>query len=126
MKKNNLFLIFLFIGIGYSFAQISHGGAPYSFGKSNISREITFKSLPEINVQQLMNEDALNVGKDAPYRFGKDIDVYYNMFNSGKWETLANGDKLWRMGIHSDDAVSLNFICNQFFYPYRCQFIHIQ
>lgn len=112
-----IFALFCMAEIPFISAQISHGGTPYSFNKTNISQEISFKTLPEVNVQQLIKEDERNYGKNMPYRFGKDIDVYYNMFNSGKWETLENGDKIWRLGIRSDNALSLNFICNQFFMP---------
>ncbi len=116
-KIQILFSIVILTSMLYCNAQVGHGGTPISFSNSTFSQSVPFKTLPNVDVQKLMNEDNLNVGKDAPYRFGKDIEVYYNLYNSGLWETLENGDKLWRLGIKSENALSLNFICNQFFIP---------
>ncbi len=103
-------------------AQISEGGTPLSFNKNSILSEIPVKIVPEINTLALLAEDIENKGKEMPFRFGKDIDVFYNLMNSGIWETLENGDRLWRLKIESKDAYSLNFICNQFFIPEGARF----
>ena len=62
-----IFALFCMAEIPFISAQISHGGTPYSFNKTNISQEISFKTLPEVNVQQLIKEDERNYGKNMPY-----------------------------------------------------------
>lgn len=118
MKKQFFLSVVALIILSWSIkAQINEGGIPISFNKSNLRTDVPVKILPEINVQALLAEDEQNQGKAVPFRFGKDIDVYYNLMNSGVWETLENGDRLWRLKIESQNAHSLNFICNQFFIP---------
>lgn len=118
MKKHLFLSLVASVVLTFSIkAQINEGGSPISFNKFNLQSEIPVKILPAINVQSLLAEDEQNHGKAVPFRFGKDIDVYYNLMNSGIWETLDNGDRLWRLKIESLNAYSLNFICNQFFIP---------
>ena len=38
-------------------------------------------------------------------------------FEDGQWTTLKNGDRLWRLAIESKDALSLNFIFDEFSIP---------
>lgn len=118
MKKHLFLSVVAFIVLTFSIkAQISEGGFPISFNKYNLQADIPVKILPAINVQALLAEDEQNIDKAVPFRFGKDIDVYYNLMNSGIWETMDNEDRLWRLKIESPNAYSLNFICNQFFIP---------
>lgn len=118
MKKNLFFIALLLFAMSNNvWSQISYGGTPRSFSKNNLSQKFENKSLPYLDVEALLAEDEANVGKPVPYRFGKDIDVHYNLYNSGTWETLDNGDRIWRLGISSENAHSLNFICNEFFIP---------
>ncbi|MDD4574837.1 MAG: T9SS type A sorting domain-containing protein [Bacteroidales bacterium] len=118
MKKHLFLSVVASIVLTFSIkAQISEGGSPISFNKYNLQADIPVKIIPAINVQALLAEDEQNIGKAVPFRFGKDIDVYYNLMNSGIWETMDNGDRLWRLKIESPNAYSLNFICNQFFIP---------
>ena len=118
MKKIILFLIFIILFIYKAESQISYGGKPYSFLKREaLIENIPEKIMPVLNIRQLMYEDSLEAGKLLPWRFGKDIDVNYNLDNSGFWQTLNNGDRLCRLSIKSKNAVSLNFIFNQFKLP---------
>lgn len=117
MKKNLLFILFVLFAIS-SYGQISHGGEPYSFKNSDLKSVIDYKVLPEIDVEQLLMEDAIDENdSDIPWRFGKDIPVNYNMENSGTWETLANGDRLWRLEIISYGAYSINLIYSKYHMP---------
>jgi hypothetical protein len=98
------------------FAQVSIGGTPYSFENSAKS-SIAKVTMPGVNVNALMAEDKLEEGKDIPYRFGHPFDVNYNLKNSGTWETLENGDRLWRLHIKSGNAYSINLIYSDFYLP---------
>lgn len=109
-------VILAFIG-SHIQAQISHGGKPFDWEKNQeLSGE--FVSLPPINREVLDREDALNDKfKEIPYRFGENIPVDLDINNSGEWITLANGDRVWRLGITAAGAVSLNFVFDQYHLP---------
>ena len=66
-----------------SYGQISHGGEPYSFKATHLKSELDYRILPEIDVEQLLFEDAIDENEtDIPWRFGKDIPVDYSLENS--------------------------------------------
>lgn len=118
MKKTLYLLLLNFIIILNAQSQISFGGKPYSFSKSeSLNDSIPVKIMPSINIGQLLKEDSIESGKLIPWRFGKDIDVNYNLENSGIWQALQNGDRLWRIEVKSKGALSLNFIFNKFRLP---------
>ncbi|MBN3035323.1 MAG: hypothetical protein JW861_07030, partial [Bacteroidales bacterium] len=118
MKKSSILLIGIFLISAQVDAQISHGGRPYSFDNADrISANIPEVVMPYVDVAQLLVEDSIEEAQGLPWRFGKDIDVNLNLTNSGLWETLENGDRLWRLQITSFGAVSINLIYNYFEIP---------
>lgn len=111
------FLACLFF-VASNYAQISEGGTPYSFSKSVIPIEqIAQIDMPFVDVETLLAQDRIDDAKGVPFRFGFPIDVKYNMSTSGTWETLPNGDKIWRLRIFSNGATTLNFIFDDFYLP---------
>jgi hypothetical protein len=65
----------------------------------------------------MLEEDSINQGITKPLRFAKSFDVNYSLNNSGLWERLDNGDKVWRLGIISPGAFSINLIFSEFKIP---------
>ena len=114
---NKLFSI-LFIIIGFNcFGQISQGGSPYSFNKT-LTQSTPIHTLPQLNVQKFINEDIVtDQHKDIPWRFGIEQSVNLNLNNSGTWETLINGDRIWRLEIKSPNALSINLNFSNFYLP---------
>ncbi len=118
MSRNLLFLsvvLAVLIISPNAFSQISVGGEPVSFTKS-ARGDVQTISMPEVDVEAYLAED-MRDGKDVPYRFGAPIDVHYDLNNSGTWETLADGTKLWRLKITSNGAYSLNLLYDEFWLP---------
>ncbi len=67
--------------------------------------------LPSFDIQAMIEEDQANVNQGfGSNRFAKGFDVNYTMDNSGVWDVLENGDRLWRIGFRSEGAHSLNLI----------------
>ena len=99
-------------------AQISQGGIPYSFSNTvtfqNKSLATVSMQSPEMNV--LAAEDVINDSRQQ-YRVGHNMPVNLNQNNSGKWQMLANGGRLWRLVIHSEDAMALGLYYNNFYVP---------
>jgi len=116
--KNSISLLIAFIfSIGSLFAQISEGGKPASF-KNDLKSSVQLILLPYIDNTKLLSEDIKNENTGLkPLRFAKTIEVNYNTNNSGTWEILENGEKIWRIGFYSESALSLNIIFNKFRIP---------
>ncbi|MEI7594124.1 MAG: trypsin-like peptidase domain-containing protein [Bacteroidota bacterium] len=119
MKKLLLFSIVLSLGLFLNTnAQVSIGGKPFSFTNNKLSLEVQKIILPKVDLQALLAEDEIESHyKDIPYRFGIPIDVNLNLQNSGTWENLANGDRIWRLNITSKNALSLNINYDNFYMP---------
>ncbi len=118
MKKQSLMLIALFLFAIGAKAQISEGGKPYSFTlTSKKNAVIPTEQMETIDVQKLLEEDAQQTGKKGGYRFAKRFLVEYSTDEFGAWETLADGSRLWRFGIESKGAYSLNITFSKYYMP---------
>ncbi len=107
---------------GVLMAQTGHGGVPYSFNKYQLQlTQVPMVTLPVKSHAELMEEEQLYEDKSKAYKFGERIDVYYTPYNSGVWEDLANGGRLWRLKVKSEGAYSLNFVFDSFYIPARAQ-----
>ena len=119
MKKSLLFIITIFIAVT-TFSQINTGGTPISFDKnlkSILKQKIDVKTMPYVDVNKLKTEDIVNDTKDQPWRFGQNIPVDFGLNNSGTWDLLPNGDKLWRLMIYSKGALTINLTFNEYKLP---------
>lgn len=111
-------LLFTFFAFSGSYAQVSIGGVPMSFFFKNFNSNIAEVRMPAVDTQKLMAEDRAVIGlPDMPYRFGSAIDVSYNLHNSGTWDVLSDGSRIWRLNIKSQDALSIYMIFNNFYLP---------
>lgn len=125
MKKILILLIASLFTV-FSHAQISHGGTPKSFQQEGLKSSIDYRIMPELDVQSLLEEDARDEETGGiAWRFGKEIEVDFNLNNSGSWEILENGDRIWRLEITSYGAHSLNLIYDEFYMPEgACFFVY--
>ena len=113
----NLVLAILFICVSDSYAQVNVGGQPIS-SLTELSTSYDIVTMPEVDSRKLLEEDAAMINiPDIPLRYGKVLDVNLNMNNSGTWETLQDGSRIWRLGIKSADAKSINLTYSDFFMP---------
>jgi V8-like Glu-specific endopeptidase len=75
------------------------------------------KSLAALNLTTIAEEDVIDEQNGLPPRFGVPIDVNYNLSNSGIWTILPNNDRIWRLKITCQEAVSINLLYDQFWLP---------
>jgi len=115
MKKITLFfLLFIFTGV---YSQVTNEGEPASWKSQNL-RSVSPVIMEEINLEALIQEDIINDNRqDIPWRFGTEIEVNFNPSNSGVWDDLSNGDRIWRLNIQSSGAKTLNFVFDDFYLP---------
>lgn len=96
-------------------AQVTNEGTPESW-KYDLE-EITPNSFPKVDTKALLAEDELNDSDNLPYRFGFEFFTNFNIHTSGKWDELPNGGMVWRMRFQSNDAITLNFLLEDFEIP---------
>ena len=83
-----------------------------------LQKSIPTEMMEPVNVSLLQAEDLENQNnKEIPWRFGQNLEVNYSLGNSGQWEYLPNGDKLWRLRIYSQGAYTLNFGFSKYILP---------
>ena len=108
-------LIYTLLLSSFIYSQVSKGGTPISF-KEFLSPSVETVTMESVDVQSLLEEDKL-AGKDVPFRFGYGAEVFFDLLSSGTWEYLLNGDRVWRLVVHSSGAYSINIIYDDFFMP---------
>ena len=91
------------------------GGSPYSI-THRLPSSLSSVTLPDISIDQLLEEDK-NAPLASPLRYGYKFNVNLSLNNSGEWIELDNGDRLWRLGVESKDALAISLEFNQFFMP---------
>ena len=102
----------------FSFSQVTNQGYPASWSyQADDLKVVETKVLPNFNLESVQEQDKINdFAFDRPWRFGYMHSVDYG-FEDGKWDVLENGDRIWRILISSQDALSLNFIFDNLFIP---------
>jgi hypothetical protein len=113
MKKFTLLLFFIpFIAI----SQVTNEGEPLSLKDDNVRTDKIL--LPDFDLQQLRQEDAINdVKGNGPWRFGYEHQVDFGLDTHGKWTNLEDGSRYWLLNISSPDAITMNFIFDEFYIP---------
>ncbi len=97
-------------------SQISNGGTPISFENPTKAAAPTV-TMPSVDVPSLLAEDQQDEKLGVPFRFGYPFDVQYDLANSGIWEKLPDGGKIWRLRISCPGAYSINLIFDRFRLP---------
>lgn len=75
------------------------------------------QALPPVDTDALRAEDKERADVITPYRYGTTVDANFTPARHGTWERLSSGAWLWRLRIHSDDAVSLSLAFTRFRLP---------
>ena len=111
---------YLLLIISLSIAQISIDKSPAS-NFYNLSNSIHSIEMPDFDIDKMLLEDK-HTPKGSPFRYGKIFDVDYSLNNSGSWEILDNGDKVWRLKIYSANAYSIGIKYDYFNLPEGAEF----
>ncbi len=119
MKQRILLVLLLCIPSTAS-AQLSAGGTPPSQDPA-IAGQLTdafpVEVMPTVDVEALRAEDLANDGrKDMPWRFGHNHHADLGL-DDGNWVTLPDGDRVWRLGIRSPGALSINLAFDRYHLP---------
>lgn len=119
MKRILPFLLILgFVAMAHG--QIEIKEEPYTFENNGVKKMDMGKRLvlsPGKSIAAALIEDEIERKNGLPPRFGLKIETDLNMENSGTWEDLADGSRLWRLQIKSPGAKSINLIYDAFHLP---------
>ncbi len=120
MKTKIISIVLLFLTYSV-YGQISTNEKPVGLklglNVKNMRNAQALQQIKQPNIRKLQAEDEKEEEKGVPPRFGYLNKVNFNLSNSGEWITLKNGDKLWRLNIHSKGALSLNLLYDKFWLP---------
>lgn len=123
MKHYLLFILVFWncLTFGLS-AQVSHGGSPLPFGQLRSGSTFGFEDMPEFDLQEQLRIDSMEYGGlRASNRFAYKFITDFTPNNSGEWFTLADGTRVWRLGIRSRGAISLNLLFTEYELPKGAQ-----
>lgn len=117
IKNSLLLLIALTMSLPSLFSQVSSGGQPMST-LIGLNTDFRMKVMEPVDNEQLKAEDYQRGNNDGkPVRYGTVLNVDLNLNNSGTWTTLADGSRIWRLGIKSSMANSINLFYKDFYLP---------
>ena len=102
-----------------SYAQVSFGGKPWAqHGKKLDLPAPPVFQLPALDVDALLQEDEQRAAQGHKrQRFGVNHATDLDLNNSGVWCTLPNGDRVWRLEIALEGAMSVNFEFSDYVMP---------
>ncbi len=114
--KIKLLLILTLLGFGLQ-AQITNEGEPKSWSLES-TKSITPVVMPTFNLERVQEEDLINdADLSKPWRFGYEYKVDFGINNSGVWDELPNGDRIWRLNVVSTGAKTMNFVFDMYQVP---------
>lgn len=118
MIIRSLLLIGCCLWGGLAFSQMTNTGYPVSWGIKDWSDKVDRHIMPDFDLQQIKQEDAINdQAWDRPWRFGYSHTTALNLQNSGTWQQLPNGDRIWRIRLNSKDALTMNVVFDDYRLP---------
>jgi hypothetical protein len=102
-------------------AQVEHGGRPPSHLRG-LGKPAPTAEMPRVDAALMLAEDeAMPVAPDEPankpLRFAEVLPVDLDLKNSGAWEDLPGGGRVWRLRIHSPGAKSLALVFRRYQLP---------
>ncbi|WP_299434376.1 T9SS type A sorting domain-containing protein [uncultured Aquimarina sp.] len=102
-------------------SQVTNEGSPASFSEDfskSMNKSVSEIKMPTFNLEKIKAEDEINDSdRSKPYRFGHEFKVNVDIKKEGTLDVLPNGDHIYRIGIYSEGAKSLNFVFNKYNVP---------
>ncbi|MFK7935587.1 MAG: T9SS type A sorting domain-containing protein [Saprospiraceae bacterium] len=117
MTYRILFTFSTLLWINFCIAQNGNRNLPPSYFFGEESSNIPIVTTPRVNHNQLTAEDRVNDQLNQPKRFAVGFTTNYNLENSGRWDDLPDGGRIWRLAIRCPNALSINLLYNEFHLP---------
>ncbi|MDR1762881.1 MAG: T9SS type A sorting domain-containing protein [Dysgonamonadaceae bacterium] len=121
MKKLLLFFALFCLSAALQVsAQVSYGGRPRTAQMQALRAvaSLHFFEMPKFNLDSVLAEDRVAAGElRRPYRFAYKFYTNIDKSRDGELSILADGTKVWRIGIRSGGAASINLLLTDFLLP---------
>lgn len=99
-------------------AQVSHGGRPLPLTRLRSAETIPFEKMPGFDLAEELRLDSLNESDlRSGYKFAYKFMTHLNRGNAGTSFVLPDGTTVWRLGIHSPGALSINVLFSEYELP---------
>ncbi|MDR1402153.1 MAG: T9SS type A sorting domain-containing protein [Tannerellaceae bacterium] len=99
-------------------AQVSRGGVPLPFVQTKSASADFYVTMPSFDIEEeLRLASAEDDELRQSYRFAYKFITEYSRSNSGASFSLPDGTKIWRMGIYSKGALSINILFTEYELP---------
>jgi hypothetical protein len=122
MRKYNVTYMLLAVFALNVQSQVSHGGKPLPVVMTRSYQHNLFEEMPSFDLEnELRNEDPSSGDLRGGYRFAYKFITDFNRNNSGTSFTLPDGRRVWRLGIRSRDALSINVLFTEYELPEGAQ-----
>jgi len=100
------------------FAQLGHGGEPFSFKNAQqLSSNIDQILLQAPDLVQIKQEDDAYDKNGEIYMIGRMLDLQTDIYHSGTWDVLDNNIRVWRLKIIVPGAKALALYYDNFYLP---------
>ncbi|MFT5777872.1 MAG: lysyl endopeptidase [Crocinitomicaceae bacterium] len=119
MKRKLLFACALTLMSTASFGQTTNLGGPLTWKTTLKSTALVpNKKMGSFDMAAIEAEDAINdKDKSIPYRFGNKFATDFTLENAGEWESLPDGGRVWRLGLISNGAITMNLLLEDVVIP---------
>ncbi|MDR0505530.1 MAG: hypothetical protein LBH32_01755 [Dysgonamonadaceae bacterium] len=121
MKKLQVFFfVFCLFTVGKVIAQISYGGTPMFLENISLrsSNTLEYIDMPSFNLDSVKQMDELNSeNMRGSFQFAYKFYTNIEKGKHGNTHVLADGTKIWRVGVRSKDAYSINLLFTRFHLP---------
>jgi hypothetical protein len=110
----------LFAIVALVLAQVHKDIEPISF-RVGLSKNVKVATLAHVDHAVLEAEDIAekaDLSNTLPLRIGKAVEVSYSLVNSGAFETLKDGSRVWRLEIVTPGAFHTNINFKKFALPH--------
>jgi hypothetical protein len=122
MKTCMLFFLYLILFAFAATGQVSHGGRPLPADAMIRSASATlFEEMPSFDIEAEKAIDESDDDLRGAYRFAYKFMTDFDRSNSGITYTLSDGTKVWRLGIRSRNAYSINILFSKYELPEGAQ-----
>jgi hypothetical protein len=122
--KKIIMTVLLCVVINLLNAQITTNEQPYNWKNSDglIPGKGDVIVLPVPDKVRIENEDKINDQEPGPLRYAYPVHVNFTAENSGSWQTLNDGGKLWTLNVKLPGALSANAMYDKFWLPDGAKF----
>jgi subtilisin-like proprotein convertase family protein len=116
MRKNHLLLFFLLLSYISVWSQQTNERPVSEFWGLSDEDVPTYVS-PALDMNVVAQQDAERAAQGLLEHFSKHVPANLNLSNSGIWQEMPNGDRIWRLRIHAQQALGIVLYYNDFFMP---------